>query len=362
MTLACQEGAESGPAPIPNLSPMQRTAAVLGTGLIGTSVAIALRTAGWHVRGYDPDGTALDLATRMEGVDPCDTPDAAVAGADLVVLAGPVGAIVDTLGTIETEALVTDVAGVKRPVVDAGARVGRFVGGHPMAGRESAGPEGASGGMFRGAIWVLTTDGASDADLMEMSAIVQSLGAVPVQMTALAHDRAVAAASHIPHLTAASLVTLVNREEGARALVAGGFRDLTRVAASDPGWWSEVLVANRDAVAEELRLLAQSLTELADLVEASDADQVHHRLDTAQRLRRGMAAPVTAVRVILEDRPGEIAEVGKALADSRVDLRDLQLRHAMHGGGGVLTLSVKPVDAKQLRAALATAGFRLLDT
>jgi prephenate dehydrogenase len=340
---------------------MQREAAVLGTGLIGTSVAIALRTAGWHVRGYDPDGAALDLATRMEGVDPSETIAEAVNGAALVVLAGPVGAIIDTLATIETDALVTDVAGVKRPVVEAGSRLPRFVGGHPMAGRESAGPEGASGGMFRGAIWVLTTDGADDEDLIQMSEIVQSLGAVPVQMSALAHDRAVAAASHIPHLTAASLVTLVNREEGARALVAGGFRDLTRVAASDPGWWSEVLVANRDAVAEELRSLADSLHELAGLVETSDRDAVHQRLDTAQRLRRGMAAPVAAVRVILEDRPGEIAEVGRALSDSNVDLRDLQLRHAVHGGGGVLTLSVKPVDAKKLRAALATAGFRLLD-
>lgn len=341
---------------------MQPEAAVLGTGLIGTSVAIALHTAGWTVRGYDPDGGALDLASRMAAVEPYDTIAQAVDGVDLIVLAGPVGAIVETLGTLDTDALVTDVAGVKRPVVEAGAKVRRFVGGHPMAGRESAGPEGASGGMFRGAIWVLTTDGAADDDLIEMSGIVQSLGAVPVQMSALAHDRAVAAASHIPHLTAASLVSLVSREEGARSLVAGGFRDLTRVAASDPGWWAEVLVANGDAVAEELRMLAGSLTDLADLVESEDREAIHRRLDTAQRLRRGMAAPVAAVRVILEDRPGEIAEVGKALSDSHVDLRDLQLRHAVHGGGGVLTLSVKPVDAKRLRTALTTAGFRLLDS
>lgn len=341
---------------------MDRTAAVLGTGLIGTSVAIALRTAGWVVRGYDPDGAALDLASRMGGVDPVDSVTEAVEGVDLVVLAGPVAAIVDTLELLETDALVTDVAGVKRPVVNAGARLARFVGGHPMAGRESAGPEGASGGMFRGAIWVLTTDGANDTDLIELSDIVQSIGAVPVQMSALAHDRAVAAASHIPHLTAASLVNLVSREEGARALVAGGFRDLTRVAASDPGWWADVLVANGDAVAAELRLLSESLADLADLVEREQVDEIHHRLDTAQRLRRGMAAPVAAVRVILEDRPGEIAEVGRALADSGVDLRDLQLRHAVHGGGGVLTLSVKPVDARKLRTALTTTGFRLLDT
>jgi prephenate dehydrogenase len=341
---------------------MQREAAVLGTGLIGTSVAIALRTAGWNVRGYDPDSAALSQATVMEGVEPCDSISEAVAGAHLVVLAATVKAILETLETLETDALVTDVAGVKRPVVEAASHLARFVGGHPMAGRESSGPEGASGGMFRGATWVLTTDGADDADLMEMSAIVQSLGAVPVQMTAHAHDRAVAAASHIPHLTAASLVSLVSREEGARALVAGGFRDLTRVAASEPAWWSEVLVANRDAVAEELRLLAGSLGELADMVESEDKEAVQSRLEAARVLRRGMAAPVTAVRVILEDRPGEIAEVGKALSDSGVDLRDLQLRHAVHGGGGILTLSVKPVDARKLRSALDVAGFRVLET
>lgn len=341
---------------------MQPEAAVIGTGLIGTSVAIALRSAGWHVRGYDPDEAALTQATRMEGVDACGSVEEAVAGAELVVLAGPVGAIVDTLGILETDALVTDVAGVKRPVVAAGTRLPRFVGGHPMAGRESSGPEGASGGMFRGAIWVLTTDGAADADLIALSEIVQSFGAVPVQMTALAHDRAVAAASHLPHLAAASLVTLVSREEGARALVAGGFRDLTRVAASDPEWWSDVLVANRDAVSAELRQLAGALGELATLVETSDRDGVLERLDAARNLRRGMAPPVAAVRVVLEDRPGEIAEVGRALSDSGVDLRDLQLRHAVHGGGGVLTLSVQPIDAAKLRAALDEAGFRLLAT
>ncbi len=341
---------------------LQREAAVLGTGLIGTSVAIALRTAGWHVRGYDPDGSALDKATRMEGVDPCESIEAAVAGADLVVLAGPVGAIVETVATLVTDALGTDVAGVKRSVVEAAGRLPRFVGGHPMAGRESSGPEGASGGMFRGAIWVLTTDGAADDDLIEMSGIVQSLGAVPVQMSAISHDRAVAAASHIPHLTAASLVGLLSREEGARALVAGGFRDLTRVAASEPGWWSDVLVANGDAVAFELRQLASSLLELATVVEHADREALFGRLETARGLRRAMAAPVTAVRVILEDRPGEIAEVGRALADSGVDLRDLQLRHAVHGGGGVLTLSVKPGDAHKLRSALSTVGFRLLDS
>lgn len=335
---------------------------MLGTGLIGTSVAIALRTAGWRVRGYDPDGDALAAAVRMQGVEAFDTPEDAVDGVDLVVLAGPVTAIIDTLGTLECgDALVTDVAGVKRPVVDAAKRLPRFVGGHPMAGRESSGPDAASGSMFRGASWVLTTDGASHDDLEEMASIVRAMGAVPVTMSAEAHDLSVAAASHVPHLTASSLVALVTREEGARSLVAGGFRDLTRVAASEPGWWADVLIANGDAVSGELRMLADALVEMAALIDTGDRDAIHARLDSARRIRRGMSAPVAAIRVVLEDQPGEIARVGHALADSRVDLRDLQLRHAVHGGGGVLTLSVKPSDAPALRKALEESGFRLAD-
>lgn len=338
-----------------------RTAAVLGTGLIGTSVAIALRTSGWEVRGYDPDPAALSRASAMKGVEPADTIDAAIRDVELVVLAGPVSAIVETLAVLQTDALVTDVAGVKRPVVEVGSRLPRFVGGHPMAGRESSGPDNASGSMFRGASWVLVSDHAADTDIDELSAIVGEFGAVPVVMSADEHDRAVAAASHIPHLTAASLVSLVMREEGARSLVAGGFRDLTRVAASDPGWWADVLVANRDAVASELRLLADALSDMAELVEASERERIHSRLDQARATRRSMAAPVAAVRVILDDKPGEIAMVGHALSDSGVDLRDLQLRHAVHGGGGVLTLSVNPDDADALRRALAADGFRFAD-
>jgi len=328
---------------------------------MGTSVAIALRTAGWRVRGWDPDAAALATAVRMQGVYAVGTPDDAVEGAGLVVLAGPVTAIIETLESLESDALVTDVAGVKRPVIDAAKGLSRFVGGHPMAGRESSGPDAASGSMFRGASWVLTTDGASDGDLEDMASIVRSFGAVPVTMSAEAHDVAVAAASHVPHVTASALVSLVTREEAARSLVAGGFRDLTRVAASDPGWWSDVLIANRDAVSGELRLLAAALGEMADLVDASDREAVHARLESARRVRRGMAAPVAAIRVVLEDQPGEIARVGHALADSRVDLRDLQLRHTVHGGGGVLTLSVKPSDAPALRRALQGSGFRLVD-
>ena len=334
-------------------------AVVLGTGLIGASVAIGLRQAGFQVAAWDPDPDALEAARRLGAFDRgLDAPQ--VNHADLVVLAGPVPAIVAQLGLLDTEALVTDVAGVKLPVVRAPRRARRFVGGHPMAGRETSGPAGASGSMFRGASWILTTDGAADQDLAAVSEVVRKLGAVPVQMTAAAHDAAVAAVSHLPQVVASVLVQLVDATPAALELAAGGFRDLTRVALSEPQWWADVLVANRAPVAERLRALSSALEEWAQMMEEGDRDGLLQRLSAARSIRAGMAAPVAAVGVVLEDRPGEIARVGHALAESGVDLRDLQLRHATHGGGGVLTLSVRSQELDRLRQALAAEGFTLV--
>jgi prephenate dehydrogenase len=337
-------------------------AAVLGTGLIGTSVAIGLRLTGWQVVGWDPDPGALDGAASLQALDARTAgPDEAVAGADLVVAAGPAEGVIDLLRVLETDALVTDVAGVKVPVVAAGTRLPHFVGGHPMAGRETAGPTGASGSMFRGAPWILTVDGASVDDLARMRGIVTSLGASPVEMTAEEHDAAVALVSHLPHVVAAALTSQVAGHPGALDLAGGGFRDLTRVAMSEPGWWGDVLVGNRAAVAAALRRLAGELSGWAERIEGADRAGIVGALDESRRARSSMSAPVTPVSVVLEDRPGEIARVGHALSVASVDLRDLQLRHASHGGGGMLTLSVRAGEVARLREALATEGFRVIE-
>lgn len=337
------------------------TVAVLGTGLIGASIGIGLRSCGWTVAGYDPDSTASSRALAMGALDViAESVDEAVTDADLVVLAGPIGAIVETLGQIETSALVTDVAGVKTPVVAAGSRLGRFVGGHPMAGRETSGPEGASGSMFRGATWVLCTDRVVQDDLDLAVSIVRSLGATPVLMSAAEHDRAVASASHLPQMAAGALVELVGEDVAALGLAAGGFRDLTRIAMSDPGWWVDVLVANRAEVVPVLKRLAERLEGFATEVETGQRGAIVDRMSNARAIRRAMAAPVETVSIVLEDRPGQMARVGAALSESGVDLRDLQLRHAVHGGGGVLTLSVRSGEAEKLRQALAHDGFRIL--
>jgi prephenate dehydrogenase len=336
-------------------------ALVLGTGLIGASVGSGLEAAGWKVAGWDPSTHALEGALGMGGIsEVVEDVAASAAEVDLVVLAGPVRAIIETLGELSTGALVTDVAGVKLPVIEAASHLPRFVGGHPMAGRETSGPGAASPAMFRGATWILTVDGSDDADLAAMEEIVQSLGAVPVRMSATDHDAAVAAVSHVPQVVASALVNLVAANQDALSLAAGGFRDLTRIALSEPGWWGDVLAENRRDVAGLLRALGADLESWAGAIERTDTSAVTADLMRARDTRRSLTAPVAAVRVLLEDRPGEIARVGHALAETGADVRDLQLRHATRGGGGILTLSVLPGQEADLTRALETEGFRVV--
>ena len=336
-----------------------RRAAILGTGLIGASMGMALRKAGWVTAGWDPDDSALAGAAKRNAVDhACTTQESAIDGADLVVLAGPLSATVATLGQLRTGALVTDVAGVKEPVVRARRSGLRLVAGHPMAGREQAGPAAASPSLFRGAAWIVCPDGAETSDIEILREIIGSVGAISYIMPAAEHDRIVAAISHLPQLIAVTLVNLASSDPRAMDLVAGSFRDLTRVAASEPGWWPELLSANLGNVSQVIdRMIDQLSTVRSEIL--SDRGSLAARFESARLDRQRMASPEVRVGVVLQDRPGEIAAVGRALEHSAVDVRDLQLRHAPHGGGGVLTISVRPQEAGTLRESLAGEGFTL---
>lgn len=320
---------------------------------------MALRQAGWEVAGWDPDPSALEVAARRGAVDhPYSALDRAVEGAELVVLAGPLSATLETLQGLRTGALVTDVAGVKVPVVESKPPELRLVAGHPMAGREQAGPSAATPALFRGAAWIVCPDGAEPADVERVESVVESVGAIPYAMPAAEHDRVVAAISHLPQVVAVSLVNLAAGDPGAMQLVAGSFRDLTRVAASEPGWWPELLAANEANVSRAISGMIDQL-EAARAEIRTDPISLASRIRSARTRRQGMAPPEVRVGVVLQDRPGEIAAVGRALEQSAVDVRDLQLRHALHGGGGVLTLSVRPAEADALRESLGKEGFTL---
>lgn len=334
-----------------------RTATVLGTGLLGASVGLALRSQGWSVSGWDPNSGALEGAVERGAIEmPLDDPTR-LAG-DLIVLAAPPRAILETLSSLDTDALVTDIAGVKAPVVQAAAHLPHFVGGHPMAGGETSGPALAASSLFQGATWVLTTDGAGDGDLSTLTDLVASFGANPVVMTADEHDAAVARVSHLPHLLAAALMRLTVSDEASLGLAGGGFRDLTRIAAGDSRWWAEVLTANADQVGASIDRLQEALETWRASLSSGDGD-LGRMLEDARTARLGLGEHNTPVRVVLVDEPGEIARVGHALEQSRVDVRDFQLRHGEHGGGGVLTISVRAEGRDALTMALISEGFEV---
>ncbi len=259
--------------------------AILGLGLIGGSLALALRADGLAdtVVGYDAAPAHADEALAhglVTAVAP--TPQTAVARADLVVFAVPVLAIQPLMRAVAPvlapDVIVTDVGSVKAPVVAwAEATLpqsGRFVGGHPMAGRERSGPGAAEATLFRGARWPLTPTSATEpAPLARVRALVVALGAEPLTLAPDEHDRLVAGASHLPLLAATALMrTLADSPDwtGVARLAAGGFRDTTRVAAGDPTMARDICLANRDAILARLDAYLDTLSQLRAAVDAQD--------------------------------------------------------------------------------------------
>jgi prephenate dehydrogenase len=338
---------------------------VIGTGLIGGSIGIALRQRGWHVTGRDLDDGRAKRAMDLGALDAIgDDPGAAV-----VFVATPAGpAIGQAQAALAGGGVVTDVAGVKGPIVRAISNP-RFVGGHPMAGSEQEGVEGADGSLFEGATWVLTPSGLTDPSAYaRIQGVVSSFGADVVALPAERHDDLVALVSHVPHLTAATLMNLADTASEEHAtllrLAAGGFRDMTRVAAGHPGIWPDVLAANRDGIVETLDLLLAELARVRELVAAVDRDGLLEVLERARKARLNLpsrvarAEDVVEIRVPVPDQPGELAEVTTLFGEMGVNIFDIELAHSAEGERGVMVLVVDGSEAERARDALAAHGYR----
>jgi prephenate dehydrogenase len=337
-----------------------KRAAVIGLGLIGGSIAAGLSKSGWTVVGYDADIDVLRVAKErgLASVYSDSLDSLFDSTPDVVIVAVPPKATIEVLSDLHTETSVMDVAGVKAPVLAVTGHLPGFVGTHPMAGRETSGPTAASAALFRGASWVVVDGANPDSDRSVVS-VIESLGGRVVRMSASDHDAAVARISHLPQLVAGALLATAMDEDGALALAAGSFRDLTRVGASQPIPWVEILQTNASAVLDSIGVLRERLA-LLEAAILSDDDSLLALLSDARKTRRSLGAPVAAVRVALADQPGEIAKVGHALEASEVDVRDIQMRHAPHGGGGVLTISVRPGEEGALSHALEDEGLLLV--
>ncbi len=278
--------------------------AVFGPGLIGGSVAMAIRdrhpSSRVTVWGRNPEALLrvqdLGLADRTE-TDPAK----AVKDADLVVLCTPVGTMGDLAATfapfVESDAVVTDAGSVKLPVVEQLTPIlgGRFVGAHPMAGSERSGIAAARAGLFEGAPSIVTPEEGCDPKVVaRVSEFWSSLGCRVTRMTAADHDRLVARVSHLPHALAFALVNLVldTLPPGAQDLAGGSFRDATRVAASDPSLWTGILTENRTEVAAALREMAKLLKAMASALGEEKADSLLDFLARAKEHRDKLPLPL----------------------------------------------------------------------
>ena len=351
--------------------------AVVGTGLMGTSVALAAARAGATVTGWDADPGTTARAAAVGGFATAASLEAVVSGADLVVVCTPIPTIASsvvatlaaTTGSIVTEvgSIMDSVTGLVLEQASADA-LPRFVPGHPMGGSERSGPEHASPSVLDGIVWVLSPTAVSDPAAVEaLEAWVAGLGARPVRMPADRHDRLVAFVSHLPQVASTALMSLAATEEADEPeillLAAGGFRDLTRLAASDAGLWSSILLANREQIARAIDLYVERLQLLRDDVVGGDGDAVRStfaqakgarlRLATKPQVRSGVAV----LQVEAPDRPGALAELTAILAEGRVNIEDLQIVHSPEGGRGTVHLTVAAAAAEDATAVLVGAGL-----
>jgi prephenate dehydrogenase len=350
--------------------------AIIGTGLIGASVGLAAKRAGVElVSGFDPDPAALRVAQERSAIDLiAATPAEAVAAAELVVVAAPVadlsGRVREVLGLADQTCTVTDVGSTKSAVCAATADDKRFIGGHPVCGSETSGPEFASADLFEGATWFLTPHAGTDPDCYRLlHGFVASLGAHPVAIDAAAHDRLVALTSHLPHALSNLLVNQAGstRVEGHEPLASAGgsLRDMTRVAGANPRIWVDIFLENADPLREALAQHRLLIEQLEAALAAGDADFVASWIAEAGIHRRHLLAEVYPsmgglfrLRVHIADQPGVLAGITQVLGAERINIEDLEMQHVSPDRGGSLSIVIAGEDeAHRAAELLETQGY-----
>ncbi|GGW48741.1 prephenate dehydrogenase [Streptomyces lucensis JCM 4490] len=358
-----------------------RTALVIGTGLIGTSAALALVQRGVtvHLADHDPQ-QARTAAALGAGTDAA--PEGPV---DVAIVAAPpahvAGVLADAMrrGAARGYLDVASVKGGPRRELEAlGLDLGGYIGTHPMSGREKSGPLAATADLFEGRPWVLTPTRDTDTEVLNLALeLVSHCRAVPVVMDADAHDRAVALVSHMPHLVSSMVAArLEHAEEAAVRLCGQGIRDVTRIAASDPRMWIDILSANPGPVADLLSDVAADLDEtvraLRALQSSDDAERRKGGTGIEDVLRRGNAGQVRVpgkhgsaprayetVVVLIDDQPGQLARIFADAGRAGVNIEDVRIEHATGQQAGLVQLMVEPKAAAVLTEALRDRGWAL---
>lgn len=345
-----------------------RCCAILGTGLIGGSIGLALREKRLveKVCGYDEDKESLKEAVSRGALDEAkDSPLQAVQEADLVIIAVPVletlPLLKEVLPHCRKKALITDVGSTKGPIMAAAAplvpRELTFIGGHPMAGSEISGIHGADPALLENAIYVLTPASGESPHMVErLSTLVVEMGAQPLVVDPLVHDRVVAAVSHLPHLAAAALVSSVStspEQELVLTLAAGGFRDSTRIALGNPRLWKDICISNRWALLSALKSFRTALENVEEALNDTDTAALEKFFLHARDYRRtvphrgkGILPELHDLIVLVRDVPGAIGRLATLLGKAEINIDAIEILHVRELSGGSIRLGFRNKEAQ----------------
>ncbi len=340
---------------------------IVGAGLIGTSIALALRSAGINVwlRDNDPRSEALaqDLMGGGNGSESME---------DLCIIATPPDAISDVISSQlkRNPALrVMDISSIKsKPVLDVSTSelpLTRFAPTHPMAGREISGPESARGDLFQGRPWILCLEGVEPELIAMVEQVVSLCGAHPISRTVEEHDRAVALVSHLPQIVASLLAAQLQGADPLDMELSGaGLRDTTRIADSDPQLWAQIIAGNSQAIRP---LLINLQSDLSQAIESLDhPSSMASLIDNGRRGRAvipgkhgGKARDYTYLAIVIDDKPGQLAAIIESCARAQVNIEDLAIEHTPGQETGLITLAFSMEDSVIVAAHLEKEGWKV---
>lgn len=339
---------------------------IVGAGLIGTSIGLALKAAGASVQFVDVDAKAELLANDLVKSERSEKPE-------LVIIATPPSAfksVIERESTLNPQAILMDIGSVKtKPLAEVSTFEGllsRFCGTHPMAGREVNGAVSARADLFSDRAWIITptTETSAEAKAMVLE-VIAACGAQAVEMSAQDHDQRVALISHLPQTVSSLLAAqLSNSNPDALALAGGGLRDTVRIAGSDPKLWGEILAANEAAL---LPLLISLQSDLSELISAASGPAKWESLVAAGRAGKsaipgkhgGKSREYSFLPIVIDDRPGQLGSLFNACAKADVNIEDLALEHSPGQLTAVITLAIAPEDIERLSEFLTKDGWNV---
>ena len=345
-----------------------KEAAILGTGLMGASMGVALRERALvdKVSGYDRDQKAAITAFERGAIDEYfNSPQEAVKDADLVIIALPVRCCADIVAEISPHlkpgAVITDLGSTKSCLLNDCSllfpEAVTYIGGHPMTGSEESGAAASDPAIWENAIYVLTpTDKVDTKKTEQLKSLVEAIGAQPLIMNPEEHDNIVALVSHLPHIVAVALVNTAagsDKDEMIKTLAAGGFRDTTRVAMGSPVMWNDICATNQKAIISYINQYIEELKSLRELIEDGQEQQLLNSLSSAKEYRkkipyrsRGILPDLFDLIVLVKDTPGIIGKIAGTLGEAGINIAEIEILHVREEEGGSIRIGFRSVEQR----------------